>query len=295
MALVDPSSQKVLSGFQSDRGCKVVFQESLDNQIEPTAFFAQELRGLIRQNDIQPSQYQEIIISGMASSSIGMKELPYATLPFSLDGSGVRSELMEIESLGKVNLISGVSDRADIMRGEETQLLGLREKLYPESSILIFPGTHSKHMQIRNGELIGFKTFLTGELFQLVGEQSVLNRSMMKSQWSADFKGAFNEGVEDAQKKNLLNSLFRIRASDILGKRKDKHQNYFYLSGLIIGSELKNLIGNTDPKVFACDEKMKPIYEQAVECLGIGNSTFLATSDLTNAFIFGQLSILNHL
>ncbi|XOV91067.1 MAG: 2-dehydro-3-deoxygalactonokinase [Bacteroidota bacterium] len=294
-ALVEIGSQKVTSSFQSDRGCKVVFQESLEKQTDPFDFFTQELQGLLRQHDLQQSDYEQIIISGMASSSIGMKELPYASLPFSMNGSGVLSETMEVRGLGKITLISGVADKEDIMRGEETQLLGLCDHLDLDNSTLIFPGTHSKHMKVRNGELVGFKTYLTGELFQLVSEQSILNRSVMKSTWSLDFKLPFSLGVDEALKENLLNSLFRIRARDILGKDNNSSQNYFYLSGLIIGNELRGLVSVNGKKIYACDGKMKSLYQQAVNQLGISDATFLATEELAYSYINGQLSILKHL
>ncbi len=294
-ALADPVTQKVSSKFESDQGCKSIFHQSRESGEQPFDYFLETLSRLLQRANITPEKYQEIIISGMASSSIGMKELPYAKLPFSLDGSGVLSETMENNSLGRITLISGVAGDEDIMRGEETQLIGLRNQLDPENSTLVFPGTHSKHMKVRNGALVGFKTYLTGELFQLISEQSILNRSVIKSTWTLDFKLPFDLGVEEAQKENLLHSFFRIRARDILGKNKTSPQNYFYLSGLIIGSELKDLHSMNGKKVFACDQKMLSLYQQAVKKLRIEDASFLAAEDLANSYIIGQLSILKHL
>ncbi len=231
----------------------------------------------------------------MASSSIGMKELPYARLPFPVDGTGVVSETFEDKDLGKITLISGAASDQDIMRGEETQCIGLKEISNTDKFILILPGTHSKHMEIADGNLIGFKTFMTGELFQLIGEQSVLNRSVEKTKWSSDFANVFKQGVGDAIGENLLNELFRIRARDVLGTSKNRHETYFYLSGLLIGHELQELKATTAHKLFACDEKMKPLYELAAQQLRLSDATFIDPDRLSNAYITGQLTILKNL
>ena len=96
-----------------------------------------------------------IIISGMASSSIGMLVVNYADLPFSLDGSNALTISVPADSYfqNDIVLISGVKSVDDVMRGEETQVLGMmsllqQDGLRPEKAILIFPGTHCKHIYI---------------------------------------------------------------------------------------------------------------------------------------------------
>ena len=110
-----------------------------------------------------------VVISGMASSSIGMDELPYATLPFPTDGSLASIKRLDGQSyfLHDITLISGVRNHHDVMRGEETQLIGLLSLLDSlhytiEDAILIFPGTHSKHIYIQNQQVVDFQTFMTG-------------------------------------------------------------------------------------------------------------------------------------
>ncbi|MEQ8337171.1 MAG: 2-dehydro-3-deoxygalactonokinase [Cyclobacteriaceae bacterium] len=294
-ALVDAVSRKILKHFHSDDGCKKLFQESKDKRVSPFDYFLQHLKEMLSNEGINQSAYDQIIISGMASSSIGMKELPYATIPFPIDGSGVVSETFHAEELGKVALISGAASDQDIMRGEETQCIGLKELSDTEKFILILPGTHSKHMEIVGGRLVSFKTYLTGELFQLICEQSVLNRSVEKARWSPNFAESFNSGVKDALTENLLNELFRIRARDILGKSNDPHENYYYLSGLLIGGELQELNSTPTAKLFACDEKMRPLYELAAQESGLTGFSFLDSEQLASAYITGQLTILKNL
>src|SRR5690606_457770 len=115
-----------------------------------------------------------IVISGMASSSIGWSELPYSSLPFALDGSDLNYKIIEIPSFShSVLLLSGICSDDDIMRGEEIQLLGCCSNAEADGTY-VFPGTHSKHIHIRDGKVISFRTYMTGEIFQLLTENSIL-------------------------------------------------------------------------------------------------------------------------
>src|SRR5690606_21268593 len=113
-----------------------------------------------------------LVISGMASAAIGMKELPYATLPFAVNGADavVHRAPATAAFRREVLLLSGVRSNEDVMRGEETQLAGCitDEQDTAAESIFIFPGTHSKHIQVQQGQVTGFCTYMTGELFELL-------------------------------------------------------------------------------------------------------------------------------
>ncbi|MEO6452769.1 MAG: 2-dehydro-3-deoxygalactonokinase, partial [Ginsengibacter sp.] len=92
-----------------------------------------------------------LIISGMASSTIGMMELPYKEVPFSIDGHDlVLKTIEESEDFRHpILMISGVRTANDVMRGEETQLTGCLHSDDEEDQIFIFPGTHSKHVSVK--------------------------------------------------------------------------------------------------------------------------------------------------
>src|SRR5262245_12577368 len=100
----------------------------------------------------------------MASSSIGMIEVPYKETQFKADGSDLkvkkidRSKDFEHDTF----IISGARTNNDVMRGEETQLAGCKDT-GDKKSLYIFPGTHSKHILVKKGIAVSFKTFMTGE------------------------------------------------------------------------------------------------------------------------------------
>src|SRR5689334_18770709 len=121
-----------------------------------------------------------LVISGMVCSTLGMIDLPYRDIPFSADGADLVTKFVEAENNFKrgIIFISGAKTESDSVRGEETQLAGCdideREQLF------VFPGTHSKHVTVRNGKAIDIKTFMTGEFFELLSAKSILAASVEK-------------------------------------------------------------------------------------------------------------------
>lgn len=240
-----------------------------------------------------------IIISGMASSSIGIEDVPYADLPFSLDGSQVRTKMIKIQEdfPHEIILISGVQSDHDVMRGEETQLIGIWSLLadignQPEEAVIIFPGTHSKHVYIKDGQLIHFKTFMSGEMYQVIGNHSILKDSVTMQH--ADEPSvieiqAFKMGVLHSRGPNILHSLFTVRTNQLFN-RLDKIANAYYLSGLLIGSELHDLEKNDGCPVFLCSGKnLFGLYKHALEELNVSDHTIFISADIVEkAAITGQ-------
>jgi len=207
-----------------------------------------------------------IFISGMASSSIGWKELPYARLPFALDGGNAVWEQMDDRTF----LISGLRSDTDILRGEETEVLGLASTLgrdFPAPAVLILPGTHSKHMEVDGGRITGFCTHITGELFAVLSGHSVLRHS---TDPAAPFDlAAFVEGVEEAQRQPLPAALFRVRTRHVLDGQRAA-SNTSFLSGLLIATELAALVRSDRRVILASGESLRRPYTVAAEALGLG-------------------------
>ena len=243
-----------------------------------------------------------VIISGMASSSIGMKELPYANIPFAIDGSHASIDYTEPQPdfRHEVFLISGVKSEQDVMRGEETQLIGLIDLLHLlghkiTNAIFIFPGTHSKHIHVHNQQLANFQTYMTGEVFNLMAKQSILKDSTFSSGSTdlteADLKG-FKLGVEESGVSNILHGLFTVRTNhlfDIL----NKHQNFYYLSGLLIGTELRTLLPIANRQLILCSgSNLSEFYKIAIVELGLSSYTITIPPELVDkSTVFGQIKI----
>jgi 2-dehydro-3-deoxygalactonokinase len=206
---------------------------------------------IIKQNIEKLQQQLEVslanvslILSGMASSSIGMKELPYKGLPFSLDGSDLFADTIPGTELFPHDtiIISGVGSIDDVMRGEEIQLVGSVDGDITFEQVFILPGTHSKHILTKDEKATELKTYMTGELFDLLSTKSILAASLDKN-GSFDDKSnqqAFNNGMKDSAIHNPLHAFFLVRTNQLFQKFS-KSENYYYLSGLLIGLELKDL------------------------------------------------------
>jgi 2-dehydro-3-deoxygalactonokinase len=210
-----------------------------------------------------------VMVSGMASSSIGWRELPYARLPFSLEGSSVVGQWVE----PGVYLISGVRGQNDMMRGEETQALGWAEQVcdvLPLQATLVLPGTHSKHLHLESGVLTAITTFMTGELFEMLRTQSMLRHSMdlaaVGEPEGAMHWDAFIEGVAASARAGLAANLFQVRTRQVL-RSYSGASNRSFLSGLLIGSELRSLEAGESPIILAAGEALQEAYTMAAtEC-----------------------------
>jgi 2-dehydro-3-deoxygalactonokinase len=225
-----------------------------------------------------------VVISGMAGSSIGWCELPYAELPFPLDGRG--AVIREIEK--GIFLVSGVCGNKEIMRGEETELLGLEN--LPAETLAILPGTHSKHCQIRGAELVAFKTYLTGEVRQAIRSHTVLSRSIAGG-WD---EGAFREGVTAGASGTLLGELFRVRTRQVLDGCPAA-ANGAYLDGLLIGAELSGL-ASAPSVLVAAGPAQHVAYQTAIDTLDLGSRTrFLAPEEVALLAVRGQARLLDKL
>ncbi len=238
-----------------------------------------------------------VILSGMASSTIGIEALPYGNLPFSLKQPRLPVKIFEAGE--RFNhplwLVSGLRSDNDVLRGEEIQLLGLMQN-YPEltDGLFIFPGTHSKHLLIQNGSVETIRTFMTGEVFGLLATHSMLAGSVEKHQvFSEENKAAFIRGVNDAASENILHAFFVVRTNEIFGKLSLK-ENYSYLSGLLIGTELAGIPAAYSPVYLCCESELRPWYELAFSTMGIVQAHQFSIEAIESAVTAGHYYIYKH-
>ncbi|SKB32417.1 2-dehydro-3-deoxygalactonokinase [Daejeonella lutea] len=307
LRLVDVSDYRVIAEHLSSEGVAATFSSwQAAGSDDRFNFYASKLLSAIS----QLSQDQNInlsgipvIVSGMASSSIGMEEIPYAMVPFSLDGSSMSSRVIENFNCngGSLIIVSGVKTSDDVMRGEEAQLIGLLSLdeapgADGEKSIFVFPGTHSKHMMVNGGIMTGFKTYMTGEIFNIMSQHSILKDSIKVSSNLTDpgNQDAFAKGVEHSGVSNVLNTLFSVRTNQLFSKYS-REQNSLFLSGLLIGTELRELKKDNFGKLIICSGKH--LYEHYRIAAGIldlaKNITFIQPELIDKATIAGQVRIFN--
>jgi 2-dehydro-3-deoxygalactonokinase len=180
-------------------------------------------------------------LSGMIGSRHGWHEVPYLPCPVSV--AELSRHLFTVPQEENVFIVPGVkvdTHRADVMRGEELQVLGLRA-LAPDCDLVCIPGTHSKWITLDGPVVRDFRTAMTGEVFAAITEHTLFAELIRRETPPAPFRAqAFDSGLErSAEPQGLLNVLFEFRASLLLGRVMAEDLPDL-ISGLLIGTEIRH-------------------------------------------------------
>ncbi len=309
LRLVAGASMQVLAEVSAERGIAAIFQNwkeqtatipAADQPAERFDFYKKFLLKNIRELERKIGSALDgapLVLSGMATSSIGMILLAYQALPCPVDGSGLIVELHQATAdfPFPLALVSGMRNENDVMRGEETMLIGaaatenltnIGASAGSGNSWYVFPGTHSKHLLVQNGQLTGLRTYMTGEIFALLAEKSILSASVEKI-GPTEERQAFLNGLKEGWQGRLTHSVFSIRAADLLGK-SGKKANYSFLSGLLIGHELRDL-ENSDQVILVGSGTLQDLYRIALTTML--PETIIRTHDARTALIRGQWTV----
>ena len=207
-----------------------------------------------------------VLIAGMAGSRQGWIEAPYVFCP--ADAGGLAAQLVRPVADHDVRIVPGVAltpaGLGDVMRGEETQALGLFDP--GETGLMVAPGTHCKWIRVAEGAISGFRTFLTGELFAAVREATLIGRGMGEPGLDDQ---AFDDGVRLALSDPAITAhLFNIRVRSLAGELGPEGAADF-LSGLLIGAELAAGTANRqDPVRVVGEAQVAARYERALALAG---------------------------
>ena len=184
------------------------------------------------------------IMAGMVGSRQGWREAAY--LPCPASASGLAAKMLRFATSGgrAIAIVPGVMLRdprrdGDVLRGEETQIIGLVDGEPDFAGLAILPGTHSKWATIAGGALTSFQTFLTGELFELLSRHSFLRHSVAESDRDLSAEPDFALAVRRMAEEGLpfLSAVFSVRVRQLLDNI-GRESNLAYLSGLLIGGEI---------------------------------------------------------
>ena len=189
LRLVRVGDMCVLDEVKSSQGMASTFnaweEHVSNNDLDRVDFYlkviSEHLAIIAQRSDVDVKDVP-VVLSGMASSTIGILNMPYKQLPFNTDGRDLETRWIQRskEFAHDVLLISGICNDDDVIRGEETQLIGCIEgnAKNGEEQLYILPGTHSKHIYVENGSVNHFQTFMTGEFFALLSTKSILSSSV---------------------------------------------------------------------------------------------------------------------
>lgn len=273
-ALLDPQGQ-VLQQRQFDLGIVHV----------PAGQFSSVFRQCF--GDWMQHPQAVCLISGMAGSRQGWREAPYCPCPAGFDE--LSRQLMWIEPT--IALVPGLRcehaplpgqessgpGQDDVMRGEEVQIFGALTLAGLDQASVILPGTHSKWARVSAGRVLHFRTFMTGELYALLTQHSLLARTMQAdAPLQAD---VFLQAVQLAQNSaSLLSDLFGTRTSALFERLPISHCSS-HLSGLLIGEELRAMRNWPDPLLVVGSALLTERYAMAL--MSLGRSCRVVTQEAT--------------
>jgi 2-dehydro-3-deoxygalactonokinase len=194
-----------------------------------------------------------VLMSGMVGSRQGWAEAPYLSCPAGAEA--LAGALFEVPGAAGVWIVPGVSYQApdgrhDVIRGEEVQIFGGLGDRPRGRQVFCLPGTHSKWAAVEDGRIAWFATSMTGEVYSVLADHSILGRLM--DDGGQDRTGqdgaAFRQGLElAAEPGGLLNHLFAVRAEGLFGVVPEAGLRS-YLSGILIGHEVRAMCGIARPE-----------------------------------------------
>ncbi len=214
-----------------------------------------------------------ILAAGMITSRQGWIERPYLDCPAGVADMARGLFRHDMKSGRAVHFSTGLHERSatlghDVMRSEETQVFG---SLDGDAKHFITPGTHSKWIDVADGRITHFATYVTGELYAVLKAHSILGRLMTGDGFH---EAAFRRGVEKAlaEPAGLSHILFSARSLGLYNEIPGE-QIASYLSGLVIGAEVSHALMARDPKagyLILASEKIGGAYVAALEVAGVG-------------------------
>lgn len=258
--------------LDSDGNC-VAEMADTDGALACKGRFPEALDAALTELQLAPAS---VLMSGMVGSALGWLEVPYVSEAIPLQDLGhhlaaVRTLQGSVAYLVPGYCVRNAQGLPDVMRGEETQLLGAWAQGH-ESGWFVLPGTHSKWVQLDRGRVVQLRSYMTGELFDLLGRHGTLAAATgtATSEWD---NAAFAEGVHYAGQRALSHQLFGCRAR-VVSKDMQAGSTRAYLSGLLIGTELKDVLQDPlaqTPQTFKLigSPLLARLYQDAASVLGV--------------------------
>jgi 2-dehydro-3-deoxygalactonokinase len=187
-----------------------------------------------------------VLLVGMVGSREGWVMAPYASCPAGPAEIAAAMMPVDLDGTRKGHIVPGLfcepaPGASDVMRGEETLAVGSGVA----DGLVCSPGTHPKWIAMRDGRVERFATYMTGEMYALLREHSMIGRPATEPEDPA----GFDLGLDAAERNSgraggrvgLLHLLFCARAAVVSGRMATSLLGP-YLSGLLTGDEINGAL-----------------------------------------------------
>jgi len=239
-----------------------------------------------------------VLICGMAGAKQGWVEAGYLDTPAAL--SAIPAAAVRIPGVeADIRILPGLAQRdaaaPDVMRGEETQLLGAAAELGSGNHLVCMPGTHSKWVRLSSGKVEGFSTFMTGELFEAIAKNTILSHTIAEAGAISGDNAAFRAAVQRMVENPALatSQLFSVRAGSLIaGLSPDDAKAR--LSGTLIGLEIAgalSLVAEGTPVALVVSGGLGALYTEALAAAGLSPSIIDADTAVRNGLAAGAKAL----
>ncbi len=239
-----------------------------------------------------------VLICGMAGAKQGWVEAGYLDTPAAL--SAIPAAAVRIPGVeADIRILPGLAQRdaaaPDVMRGEETQLLGAAGELGSGNHLVCMPGTHSKWVRLSGGKVEGFSTFMTGELFEAVAKHTILSHAIAEAGAVPGDSAAFRTAVKRMVENPALatSQLFSVRAGSLIAGLSPEDARA-RLSGTLIGLEIAgalSMVAEGTPVALVVSGGLGVLYRQALAAAGLSPSVIDADTAVRNGLAAGARAL----
>ena len=235
------------------RRLQVGAKDGIGNKTVLKQAIKQGIAELLAQNNLRESEIKRILASGMITSELGLVNLPHIAAPAGLSrlhGGIYETVIKEVSSIPfafvqGVKIQSDRPEQSDMMRGEETELMGL----FRGEGLYVLPGSHSKIIAV-DGEqnIVGFQTMLTGEMIAALSQNTILKDAVSLDNTATD-PDFLRKGYEFCKENGLNQALFKVR---VLSKLFDAvaAQTYSFFMGAVLCGEVEQIVGQEPKCIF---------------------------------------------
>ena len=239
-----------------------------------------------------------VLICGMAGARQGWVEAGYLDTPAALADIPVAAVRVPGQARD-IRILPGLAQRAaeapDVMRGEETQLLGAAGELGHGDHLVCMPGTHSKWVRLSGGKVAGFSTFMTGELFEAIAKHTILSHALAEAGAISGDNSAFRAAVTRMVANPALatSQLFSVRAGSLIAGLSPQEAKA-RLSGTLIGLEIAGALSMAaagTPVALVVSGGLGDLYRQAVAAAGLSPSVIDADAAVRNGLAAGARAL----
>jgi 2-dehydro-3-deoxygalactonokinase len=239
-----------------------------------------------------------VLVCGMAGAKQGWVEAGYIDTPAAL--ADIPAAAVRIPgAAADIRILPGLAQRdaaaPDVMRGEETQLLGAAGMLGDGDHLVCMPGTHSKWVRLSGGKVLGFSTFMTGELFDAIAKNTILSHAIAEAGVITGETAAFRAAVARMVANPALatSQLFSVRAGSLIAGLSPEDAKA-RLSGTLIGLEIAgalSLVAEGTPVTLVVSGGLGSLYSAALAAAGLSPTTIDADTAVRNGLAAGAKAL----